>query len=345
MYRYAIKKLAALTTGAAALAAVGGVTIQNLVRQKKLRELHGLAAEEDHAAASMLGREWLGKKHEETTAFIRSEEGRRILENGSDEEIGNLLLSLSGALQEEVAASEMDPVKKFKTFPSLVIEEGFLGSSLDMRENNPNLGHVQANAFRISSDLIMTNKHVSGVRGDLIFATDRGGPDVAIYRVSDSVKKNIAQAPILHFTGNDDTGLLGARITVAGNDRDEMSLPDGTKRITSLMVPATPHVINFLKKYTMAQVSKKSWEENKANSYIILLHSGTWMYTSNNRHVVEAAGMSGSPALFDNGDVAGIISSRIPVNIQGVVAGIGFIHAAPRILAQLPEQIKTKLNK
>lgn len=341
-------------TRRAAAALIGGalITMGGLRFWKELgREAEALKKfieAEDRLTAAVFGREWLSRKHTETTTFIRSAEGRQILESGSDTEIESLLLSLSGVLQEEVVESDMDPAKHFDTFPTLQVTESALGSINNPIESSRIFGIELApdhgNGARVAEDLLLSCEHVTRERRALY--TD-SHMDITISTITTSEERTeLGKAPILQFTSASPNDLLGSRVTVVGIDKDSMSLKDGTKRFTSLMVPVTPRVVKLIKEKFASHGPEFSilWEKALTDTHIIGTHPGSWIYMEKNFHNEEGPNMSGSPALLDNGDIAGVLHSGLVLKINGALFGFALVRITPDILQRIPETIAARLR-
>jgi hypothetical protein len=220
------------------------------------------------------------KEVEEVGAFIRGPEGERILESGTDDEIGALLTMLPPLLREHMEGTKFDTTRD--QWPSVVINAGewknFVPNLMghgDSREtlNKQLFGRPYGNGFYLDNKTIVTNVHVPAVafshlkkylgsfpqneinknaQAKLDAITHRSqetGIDIMKLSLPDDhVPATTLQIEPDKHTNEDIQGRL---IMAAGMKPDDTSAPDGTKVYPSIAIRVTPHLANFIYRHSI----------------------------------------------------------------------------------------------
>lgn len=243
-------------------------------RSERMRfdRLNGLAPAEREKLIS--------KEVNEVGAFIRGPEGKRILESGTDDEIGALLTILPPLLREHIEGTKFDTTRE--QWPSVVINAGewknFIPDLIGRGNSRETLskrlsGHPHGNGFYLNNKTIVTNVHVPAVafshlkkylgsfpqneinknaQAKLDAITDRS-QEAGIDIMTLSLPDDHIPAATLQMTPDKHTNadIQGRLIVAAGMKPDDTSAPDGTKVYPSIAIRVTPHLANFIYRHSI----------------------------------------------------------------------------------------------
>lgn len=286
----------------------------------------------------------------EYSAFVRSPEGHRILETGTDEEIFNLLYLAPPVLREHIVGTKYDITKE--NWPSVVVPSPDSGLPMTQElgvEPRANLEkYCIGNAVYVDERTFLSNWHVMRHRIETT-----GDPRVKQF--NDEYDKGIdalyvqlpesATPPKRTFplTAHADADIHGKFVAVAGIDPNESSADDGTKIYPAVAIRITKRLETFLADYN-------TWPDNplaEKNSFLYIAPPGETIsrrfpsitgsralddmfkldqrdrYTGKIRRYSYMHGTSGSPVLM-NGELAGLNSRLGEIEFRGRGLDIGF---------------------
>jgi hypothetical protein len=221
------------------------------------------------------------KEVEEVGAFIRGPEGKRILESGTDDEIGALMTILPPLLHDHIKGTRYDIDKDH--WPSTVVNVSHwkrftpqIEPDHSSRETlNKHLGDDKyGNGFLVDEQTLVTNQHVVGAAipslkeflqktepgneinhraqtqlDSIAHRTDETGIDVATLQIP-------TDSPFLQHTHNKLTSLHnddihGRLVITTGIKPDDSSERDGTKVYVAMAIRVTPHLTDFLARHNI----------------------------------------------------------------------------------------------
>lgn len=217
--------------------------------------------------------------------FIRSPEGERIMEEGTDDEIFSVLCSLPAYLREHVRGTKFDV--PLEAFPSVAVgrtrtEEG----AVAVRSVHDGFDSLKqfycGNGVPIDANTFITNVHVleateyagSETSGPTTVsdAISRGYQDAGIDVVATSFAEGSDPAicyptrePACLTLSDDD--VHGSLVRVAGIDPDESADSDGVKIFASVALHITPRLFELLK-------YPENERMNMLNSFLYVLPPG-----------------------------------------------------------------------
>ena len=268
--------------------------------------------------------------------FIRSSEGKRILESGTDDEIWALITMLPPILRDDIRGTKYDI--SAKEWPSVTISgaRGALPTTHGI-EASKQLREY-ANGFFLSPSNLVTNWHVLAThvkempRQDteriddsyIINAIDVVHVDIPEGRIAETAK-----AKPLQISASNDS-IHGSMTVVAGIRPDETADPNGTKLYPSAAIRMTPRLAQF---FNPRRTYRGAFERAKLEkSFLVLLPPGETESSRDGRKPLPAHGMSGSPVLA-SGSCAGIIHTTINGRWvhKGISYNIGFFHGPDEI--------------
>jgi len=269
--------------------------------------------------------------------FLRSPEGRRILESGTDEEIWKVITMMPPILRDHIRGTKYDvPMHEW---PSVRISKGS-GKALETH-GVTDLSDLQTygNGFYTGPRELVTNWHVLRSylplfqRADISLIGYMNGLDVVHVEVPESSISKDIQRKVVSIQKNGDS-LNGRMVTIAGIDPDETADKDGTKLYPSVAIKITPRLAEFFtpRQREDFEVFAESTRRLQRNSYIFLLPPGE--NESKNGLTRPSMGMSGSPVI-NSGLLVGIfrasINGRLVNRKLGLHTNIGFFHGAEEI--------------
>lgn len=221
--------------------------------------------------------EAIGAAVDAVGGFIRSAEGKKILNEGTDEQLFEFFKMLPHFLPEHITDTKYE-IKK-ENWPSVLIETGSYhdGRAVIHTIDTPNLGRIASrtgygNAFYMDEETIITNVHVGDgiinnaadeVRSlrdpftmeDVTAEEDRimrgsgeEGIDVMAFKIPPRrFSAHWNPYSFAHNLSNED--VEGKLVTLAGIDFDESAEADGAKLCPSIAIRVTPHLARFLARY------------------------------------------------------------------------------------------------
>lgn len=285
--------------------------------------------------------------------FIRSAEGKRILEFGTDEEIFSLLKAMPAILREHVRDTKYDV--STDRWPSLAVGDYFNEDDtlqvLDVHHEPKELyAFYVGNGFAIDASTYLTNWHVirdqarryceyyNIPKASLIPYEENYDLGLDVVATSFPNKRNdqieYPTSMPACLTLNDDD-VHGKFIRIAGIDPDETADNDGIKIYPSIAIRMTPRLCElFGGQYLL-------------NSFLYALPPGEGMerampsetglrlldfVTEKGSDVkgFRAQGTSGSPVLLDS-EVIGINHSVIDLEREGLCLEFGFFNGPDAI--------------
>jgi len=265
--------------------------------------------------------------------FVRGPEGKRILENGTDDEVWMLITMLPPIIREHIAGTKYDVSPT--AWPSVVIPDSGT-AALDVvdlsriKQMNPK---SYGNGFYVDSKTLVTNLHVLGGRSipareaaRLELAAQTNALDIVYATLP---KGNVAVSKPLSMQDTNDS-VHASFVTIAGIKPDSTAAADGTKLYPGIAIRMTPNLSRFL--FGDPQASLRSLQRDAflKNSFMVVLPPGETGSRDGRRSPSD--GMSGSPVL-KSGSLAGIFRSGINGRLQhrGLLYDIGFFHGPDEI--------------
>ncbi|MDO8561811.1 MAG: hypothetical protein Q7S05_03215 [bacterium] len=294
---------------------------------------------------------------QQARSFLRSQEGKRILESGTDDEIFSLLTSLPTLLREHIAGTSYDIPKE--KWPSVAVGITSRGMPYVLGLNNSPktiAGKYHGNGVFVAPDTMLTNWHVIAKQNEQDLAVSSPLAAQESSRLQNLYKSKNIDAVYIHFRGPvtlesststptvlpfssaiSDADVSGNLITVAGIDPDKSAASDGTKIYPSIAVPVTKRIHTFLEHY--AGCGKENFVEN---GFVYIAPPGEsaprpFPSPSGSRllDVLQdrdpdarmnlMQGTSGSPVLM-NGKLVGINHRRGDIEYKGLGLDVGFFH-------------------
>lgn len=206
------------------------------------------------------------KVAKEFQEFVRSSEGTRILESGTDQELFDFLRAIPAIDQEVLRGTRLDfPLDKW---PSVAFSSKQLTVPTTAKDAQRLKESTYGNAVLIAKNTLLTNWHVlknhlqnaesephpnaERERIEKIYR-DSGYYDAALVTVTDpdAFKSLIeAGAQIFPLSRKSNAELQGSSVCVPSIDKDPNSRADGTKIRHSAAIQATAHLARFIIKYS-----------------------------------------------------------------------------------------------
>jgi len=287
-------------------------------------------------------------------AFMRSPEGQRILNEGTDEELFTLIKSSPPFLRDHIRDTKFDISKE--KWPSVAVGRHFIDGIPQTRtlKHDPKeiFSFYNGNGFFIKPNMFLTNWHV--VEGSMKERSQGVPHEVALrlmetrYASSKDVDviaiqfpestRGIERSPILAFDRKaTEHDIQDELVFTAGIDPDSTADPDGTKIYPSMIIPLTQHVKSFIARcnnleesslsdlgnftYLMAPGESMKWQTSPQTGSRLL---DTALGLEVDFTYPRAGGTSGSPILRQNGEVVGINRASVTIEYQGMCIELGF---------------------
>ncbi len=278
----------------------------------------------------------IGYEIKVVSAFMKSAEGERILNEGTDKEIAEYLdVASLPLLQEYVAGTRFDvPREKWPSVgvdfdldeygnPKLIAVEDIHKDLSTLQQNN-------GNGFAISDQVFLTNWHVLEDTAKAFYAEHdipldtlakydkamKEGFDIVSARLPDGFDAPHYDAAFFMMKDSD---VHGSYICVAGIDPDATSDRHGLKRYPAMAIRMTPRMCAYMKLSTQF-----------THCFMYALPPGEAIVRSD--ETTPARGTSGSPVMM-NGAVVGINHSSISFEDfnRGVMCEFGFFNGPDAI--------------
>lgn len=268
--------------------------------------------------------------------FLRSTEGKRILESGTTEEIWKMLIMMPPLIREHIRGTKYDIATG--EWPSVRLSRSLVGASQTHKLGDRFPMQSYGNGFYTGRGTLTTNWHVlGGLVGNLRSRnrfnqlSDTHGLDIVHVEFPENHIEAHGPQKILSYMGRDED-VHGTLITVAGIDPDSTAGKDGTKLYPSLAVRMTPRLVDFFAPTRIGSARNEMIRAELGNSFMFILPPGE--NESRDDMSMPIHGMSGSPVI-SAGTVAGILQAGMngrTVNKQlGLEINIGFFHGPDAI--------------
>ena len=289
-------------------------------------------------------------------SFMKSSEGKRILENGTDDEIFTLLTSMPPLLREHIAGTSYD-IQKEK-WPSVAVGVAHKNGepyALGINYGPTTIKQLQrGNGVFVAPDMLLTNWHVIAKQSEQNLASselpslhevllqklyESQNIDAVYIRFSKPVTlESPTSFPNIFPLSHEhlDADVSGNLVTVAGIDPDRSAASDGTKIYPSIAIPVTSRLRAFLEQYaeTAGEVIENGFMyiappgESAPRPYPS--ESGSrFLDVLRGRDQTARArlmqGTSGSLVLMD-GKLVGLNHRLGNIEYKGVGLDVGFFH-------------------
>jgi hypothetical protein len=268
--------------------------------------------------------------------FIRGPEGKRILENGSTEELWDLIGKLPALLPEHIKDTQHDvPLSEW---PAVVIPDSptlspRLFDTAEVKKNRP---RQYGNGFFLDTGSLVTNWHVYGSNVSMPGPENRRLNELyrenALDIVHVELPKSLQRPNVKPLRGSEtNDSIHGSLVVVAGIDPDTTA-PAGVKLYPSMAVQVTPALAELFTSRPKDSVRGAHARALLTKSFLLLLPPGATA-SPDGLQPAPDSGMSGAPVM-KSGSLAGIYRSSMNgvVVRKGVQYSIGFFHG--------PEEIK-----
>jgi len=293
---------------------------------------------------------------EQAHSFLRSQEGKRILESGTDDEIFTLLTSMPALLREHIASTSYDiPKEKWPSVAVGVSSKSGEPFALGLNFGSATIAELyRANGVFVAPDVLLTNWHVFTRQNEQALTISvpaiHEAPDIQRLYDSQSI-----DAVYVHFNkpvtlekptsfptimplspALSDADVSGNLVTVAAIDPDQSAASDGTKIYPSVAIPMTKRLRTFIEQYG------EGAGEFIQNGFMYIAPPGESAFRpypsksgsrfldelrghDSTAHMAFIQGTSGSPVLM-NGKLIGLNHRRSNIEYKGIGLDVGFFH-------------------
>lgn len=350
-------------TGAAAAAAAAGIVGGETVLRKAESDVAARDEESSRRFKRYNGMNTLRRKQlidqdiATASTIIRSEPGRHVLEDGSDEEIFLFLAMLPAIPREALQGTPYD-IPATSDWPSVMIGSkggSFRVANIEDLSSIDNLFdfHVGNGVF-IARNKVLTNWHVIETTenppydefGALPYQYkglyERGSIDLAVLQ-ADVRRMMQPREPRIFApeTGLTTADVHGRFIQIPGLDTDIAAAKDHTKLYSSLCVAVTPRMVEFFRKYGEDKDLSPNLVVGKSFFYLAppgealkrrlpAPYSRILGVMRDRKRYDYMEGMSGAPVLMD-GMLAGVNFDSTYMRHKGIHFDIGFFHGPEEI--------------
>ena len=268
--------------------------------------------------------------------YVLGEEGKRILESGSDDEIWMLITMLPPMLREHITGTKYDV--SAKEWPSVVIPRSDTAGPHTVELAQAKQSNVAAfgNGFYMGPNTLVTNWHVLG--NEVRDISDRESDRLELVAQQNALDIVYAELPGVHGASapeplvirDTDDSVHASFVTIAGIKPDATAAADGTKLYPAMALRMTPRLADFFSGSPKESLRGQQERAFYKNSFMFVMPPGEAAYPDGRRSPSD--GMSGSPVL-KSGSLAGMFRSAINGRIghHGLWYDIGFFHGPDEI--------------